>query len=319
MPILTRCGIDSEKNNTEVRETMKILITGANGMLAQSVRARFAAQNELVLAGSRELDITNAELVMQKVSEIKPDLLINCAAYTAVDRAESEEDLAYKVNADGPENLAKACAKTGTLLVHISTDYVFGGGKPLSEEYQEDDPKEPQSAYGRTKLAGEEKVVRSGCKFYIFRIAWLYGEGPNFVRTMLKLAEGREKVSVVNDQYGSPTYAEDLVTIIEQALDKKIPYGIYNATNLGFTNWADFARKIYKLASVNCEVEGINSEEYEKQARARAGADYKVAKRPRNSKMSKQKLLNAGIKIPDWEDGLRRYLTQENNASSNEK
>ena len=298
-------------------------------MLAQAVRKKFAedGQNEIVLTDVSELDITDAEAVSKKVAEMQPDLLINCAAYTAVDKAETQEELVYKINAEGPGNLARACAalgksedwngmEGGPILVHISTDYVFGGSKPITEEYLEDDEKKPETVYGKMKLAGEEQIAISGCNYYIFRTAWLYGEGSNFVRTMIKVSEDREEVSVVDDQHGSPTYTEDLTSIIYQAVTKHIPFGIYNATDLGFTTWAEFTEKIYELSGINCKVIGISSAEYEAQAKAKAGEDYKVAKRPLNSKMSKQKLLDAGIEIPTWEDGLKRYLEIDNQAKS---
>ena len=305
-------------------------------MLAAAVAERFARESErqeseaengeqtsheLILTdvaerdGIRALDITDAIAVTEMISGEKPDVVINCAAYTAVDRAEMQEELAQKINADGPENLARACRETGATLVHISTDYVFGGQKPTDEEYAEDDEKHPETAYGRTKLLGEEKVLATGCNCYIFRTAWLYGHaGRNFVQTMLGLGKNGV-VSVVDDQHGSPTNADDLADVIYQALEKQIPFGVYNATNLGYTTWDEFTRKIYEIARVNCEVKGISSAEYEKQALERAAAkgemDYKVAKRPLNSKMSKQKLLNAGIKIPTWEEGLKRYLDEK--------
>ena len=290
---------------------MKILITGARGMLAQAVREKFQSENELFLTDSKELDITDEKVVSAKIAKLKPEVVINCAAYTAVDKAELQSELAEKVNADGPGNLARACAENNAILVHISTDYVFGGLKPVDEEYSEDDEKSPASVYGKTKLSGERQIEESGCKFYIFRTAWLYGDGPNFVRTMLNASESRNEVSVVNDQFGSPTNTADLTDIIYQAITKQIPFGIYNATNLGFTNWADFTKKIYELAGVKCKVRGITSEEYEKQAMAKAGDDYKVAPRPKNSKLSKAKLLSAGIKIPKWEDSLKVYLAKE--------
>ena len=363
-------------------------------MLAQAVRERFLkdSENEIILTdlsgrkvggeeivrnGNTEieslyLDITDFENVKKVIFEVQPALVINCAAYTAVDKAETQEDLAYKINADGPGNLARVCKElgetaewktmvsdgevpeNGPVLVHVSTDYVFGGMKPVTEEYAEDDEKQPETAYGRTKLAGEKQIEESGCNYYIFRTAWLYGHGgKNFVETMLSVARtssladarftrrtgstarssapaasnsiatectathssshsipAESIVKVVSDQHGSPTYTEDLTSIIYQAVTKHIPYGIYNATDLGFTTWAGFTEKIYELAGVNCKVDGISSEEYEAQAKAKAGADYKVAKRPFNSKMSKQKLLDAGVEIPTWEDGLRRYLAE---------
>lgn len=282
---------------------MKILITGANGMLAKAVRERFM-EHELILTDvvgtELSLDITNLEEVEKFVENVKPDVIINCAAYTAVDKAESEEELAKKINADGPKNLAIAANKNNCKLVHISTDYVFGGDLSLEEIYKEDDPKAPVTAYGRTKLAGEEAIEENTKDFYIFRTAWLYGDGKNFVRTMLKFGKEKEEVSVVYDQHGSPTYAVDLADIIYQALEKEIPYGIYHTTNLGFTTWYDFTKKIYEIAGISCRVNPVTSEQF-----------ASAAKRPANSMLSKEKILEAGITVPSWEDALERYLKAE--------
>lgn len=282
---------------------MKILITGANGMLAKAVRERFK-EHELILTDvvgtELSLDITSLKEVEEFVYINKPDVIINCAAYTAVDKAEEEEDLARKINADGPKNLAIAANKNNCKLVHISTDYVFGGDLSLEEIYKEDDPKAPVTAYGRTKLAGEEAIEENMNNFYVFRTAWLYGDGKNFVRTMLKFGKEREEVKVVCDQHGSPTYAVDLADIIYQALEKNIPYGIYHTTNLGFTTWYEFTKKIYELAGISSKVNPVTSEEF-----------ASAAKRPANSMLSKEKILKAGIAVPSWEDALERYLKVE--------
>lgn len=282
---------------------MKILITGANGMLAKAVRERFK-EHELILTDvvgtELSLDITNLKEVEEFVYNVKPNVIINCAAYTAVDKAEEEEDLARKINADGPKNLAIAANKNDCKLVHVSTDYVFGGDLSLEEIYKEDDKKAPVTAYGRTKLAGEKAIEENIEKFYIFRTAWLYGDGKNFVRTMLKFGKEREEVKVVCDQHGSPTYAVDLADIIYQALEKDIPYGVYHTTNLGFTTWYEFTKKIYELARISCRVNPVTSEEF-----------ASVAKRPANSMLSKEKILEAEITVPSWEDALGRYLKAE--------
>ena len=236
---------------------MKILITGANGMLAKSVKNRLA-ENELICTDVNDLDITNLEQVREVVGREKPEYIINCAAYTAVDKAEEAGEIVEKVNADGPGNLAKAAKENDAILVHISTDYVFGGELDINEDYKEDDPKAPVTVYGITKLHGEEKVVQNTDKYYIFRIAWLYGDGNNFVRTMLKLGEDKDELNVVADQHGSPTYAEDLANIIAEAIDKKIPYGIYHATNEGYTTWYDFTKAIFEDAGIDCRVNARN-------------------------------------------------------------
>lgn len=278
---------------------MKILITGANGMLANAVKEEFKSE-EIVCTDVAELDITDEKNVNEFVAKVKPDYIINCAAYTAVDKAEENEELVYKINAMGPKNLAVAAKENDAVLVHISTDYVFGGDKPVEEDYSEDDEKNPQAVYGTTKLAGEKFIEENCSKYYIFRTAWLYGEGHNFVRTMLKLAGERDEVKVVNDQHGSPTYAVDLASIIHQAIDKKIPFGIYNSTNIGYTTWYDFTKMIYQIKNVDCKVTPVTSEEFKS-----------PAKRPKNSQMSKDKLLKNGIVIPTYEDALRRYLEKE--------
>lgn len=278
---------------------MKILITGANGMLAKAVKEELK-ENELVCTDVEELDITNLDAVRLYTKKVKPDYIINCAAYTAVDKAEEQEELVYKINAIGPKNLAIAAQENDAVLVHISTDYVFGGEKDVSEDYSEDDEKNPQAVYGKTKLAGEKFIEENCKKFYIFRTAWLYGEGHNFVRTMINLSKEHDEVKVVNDQHGSPTYAVDLASIIHQAMEKQIPFGVYNSTNMGYTTWYDFTKMIYDLEGINCKVIPVTSEEFKS-----------AAKRPKNSQMSKSKLLKYGIKIPTYEDALKRYLKIE--------
>ena len=284
---------------------MKILITGANGMLAKSVRQRLEKENELICTDVTELDITNQEAVLKFVNKQKPEYIINCAAYTAVDKAEEAGEIVEKINANGPGNLAKAAKENNCTLVHISTDYVFGGELDIEQEYKEDDPKNPVTAYGITKLHGEEQIQQNTDKFYIFRTAWLYGDGNNFVRTMLKLGESKDEISVVADQHGSPTYAEDLANIIGEAIEKKIPYGIYNATNQGYTTWYEFTKTIFEYAKINCKVNPVTTEQYIEMMKVTQ------AKRPKNSKLSKKKLIDQKITVPEWKEALKRYLVKE--------
>lgn len=285
---------------------MKILITGANGMLAKEIRERFEEGNELILTDIAELDITNEDMVMNFVKTEKPECIINCAAFTAVDKAETAGEIVEKINADGPGNLAKAAKEVKSVLVHVSTDYVFGGDLDLDKDYKEDDPKNPVTAYGITKLHGEEQIQANTDKYYIFRTAWLYGiGGNNFVKTMLKLGEDRDELNVVSDQHGSPTYAKDLSEFIYQAVIKKIPFGVYNATNNGYTTWYDFTKAIFEYTGTICRVNPVTTEEYIDMMK------ITQAKRPKNSQMSKEKLENAGIDVPTWEDGLKRYLKEE--------
>lgn len=283
---------------------MKILITGANGMLAKSVIKRLEG-NELICTDVADLDITNEENVLKYVSEIKPEYIINCAAYTAVDKAETAGEIVEKINADGPGNLAKAAKENNCVLVHVSTDYVFGGDLDTEKDYKEDDTKAPVTAYGITKLHGEEQIQNNTDKYYIFRTAWLYGDGNNFVRTMLKLGESKDELNVVSDQHGSPTYAEDLANIIAEAIEKKIPYGVYHATNEGYTTWYDFTKAIFEYAGIICKVNPVSTEEYIEMMK------ITQAKRPKNSQLSKEKLKAQGIEVPEWEDGLKRYLKVE--------
>lgn len=288
---------------------MKILITGANGMLAKEVKEKFAIENEIITTDVAELDITNEEAVLDYVTNLKPDYIINCAAFTAVDKAEECYELADKINGDGPTNLAKAAKSVGTKLVHISTDYVFSGDLDVSKVYKEDDKKEPVTVYGITKLHGEQGIEKNMDEYYIFRTAWLYGVGGNnFVKTMTKLGSTRDELNVVSDQHGSPTYAKDLTEIIYQAIKKQIPYGVYHATNEGYTTWYEFTKEILKEQGIECNVKPVTTEEYIEMMK------ITQAKRPYNSQLSKNKLKEQGINIPEWKDGLRRYLEEAQSA-----
>lgn len=284
---------------------MKILITGGNGMLAKEVREKFAEGNELTVTDVAELDITDEKAVMDFVSNLKPDYIINCAAFTAVDKAEDSYELADKINGDGPTNLAKAAKANRAKLVHISTDYVFGGDLDISKDFKEDDEKTPVTVYGKTKLHGEQGIEENMEEYYIFRTAWLYGiGGNNFVKTMTKLGTDRDEISVVSDQHGSPTYAKDLTEMIYQSIEKKIPYGIYHATNQGYTTWYDFTKEILAEQGIECKVNPVTTEQYIEMMK------ITQAKRPFNSQLSKDKLLAQGIDVPEWKDGLRRYLDE---------
>lgn len=280
---------------------MKILITGAKGMLAKAVIDQFKDNNELILTDVSELDITDENNTNEFITRIKPEYIINCAAYTAVDKAEEDIELAKKVNSIGPKNLAIAAKKNDAILIHISTDYVFNGELDISKSYIEDDEIAPVTVYGKTKAEGEKNIIENCDKYYILRTAWLYGDGNNFVRTMIKLGKEKEEINVVSDQHGSPTYTVDLASIISQVIEKKLPYGIYHSTNEGFTTWYDFTKKIFEIANINCKVNPVTSEEF-----------IRPAKRPKNSKMSKSKLLENGVIIPKYENALERYLNIEN-------
>mgnify|MGYP000376246611 CR=1 FL=1 len=286
---------------------MKILITGANGMLAKSVRTKLSDQ-ELICTDVKNLDITDLKAVLEFVEQTKPEYIINCAAFTAVDKAETAGKIVEQINAEGPKNLAIAADKLGAILIHISTDYVFGGNLELSKSYKENDIKSPVTEYGRTKLLGEQAIQENTKKYYIFRTAWLYGDGNNFVKTMLKLGKLKDEINVVSDQHGSPTYAEDLAQIIKETIEKKIPYGVYHTTNEGYTTWYDFTKAIFEKANITCKVNPVTTEEYIKMM------NVEQAKRPENSQLSKEKLNSVGIEIPTWQNALDRYLEIELNV-----
>lgn len=278
----------------------KILITGSQGQLGKALNKFYADNQEVQLINTDvgELDITNEEAVMEKVLLIHPDVIINCAAHTQVDKCEEEQDKAYLINAIGPKNLSKAANQVGAIIVHLSSDYVFDGAK--NRPYVEGDKYNPQSIYGKTKLEGEEFVRKIAEKYYIVRTAWLYGDGHNFVNTMLKLAQTRESVKVVEDQYGTPTSVEEVVKVID-LLTASEKYGTYHATCEGKCNWCQFTRKIYQLCGMTTQVIPVSTEEY--------GA---AAKRPAYSVLENRMLKeNFDYSMADWEDALKKYLTEK--------
>ena len=232
---------------------------------------------------------------MEFARQVRPYAIINCAAYTAVDACEKEEDLAFRINAIGARNLSIAASETGAKLMHVSTDYVFDGKG--TRPYRETDPTGPQGAYGRTKLAGEEFVKEFSDRHFILRTAWLYGDGKNFVRTMLRLSETNEKVRVVNDQVGSPTSAKELAAAIDQLIFTE-NYGIFHATCEGSCSWAQFAEEIFKMAGKKTVVEAITTEEF--------GAK---APRPAYSILENYMLkLTTDYRFADWHDALDVYM-----------
>lgn len=278
---------------------MKILITGAYGMLGSDLREVLKNQ-ELIVTGSKDLDITDEEKVIDFICENSPDLVINAAAYTAVDDCETNYDDAYAVNALGPKNLAIACNKQDIPLIHISTDYVFDGSKrtPLIET----DKLGPQSAYGKTKLAGEKFIQENTDKYFILRTAWLYGlHGNNFVKTMLELAENHDEITVVHDQVGSPTYSFDLAVATTNLLfsDK---YGIYHVTNDGACSWCEFAKLIFELSDVDVKVIPVTTEEFPR-----------PAPRPHYSVLDNKKWNSSGfVPMRTYKEALSEYLSLYN-------
>ena len=284
----------------------KILVTGCNGQLGRAIRKEYAGSDvEFVNTdvtegeGVKALDITDVDAVLKMVEETKPEVIINCAAHTNVDACETQWDLAYKINAIGPRNLSIAASKAGAKMIHVSTDYVFEGNG--TRPYTEFDEPNPVSAYGKTKLEGENFVKAFADKYFILRTAWLYGEGKNFAKTMLRLAETHDEVSVVSDQLGSPTSAVELAKMIHY-LEPTENYGVFHATCEGDTNWAEFAEAIFKRAGKNTKVNHVTSEQYAKMNPASAN-------RPAYSILDNYMLrLTSDFRMADWQDALDVYM-----------
>lgn len=277
----------------------KIIVTGCNGQLGRAVNKLYAGNGayELVNTDVGELDITDVDQVMAFVREVKPYAIINCAAHTAVDACETEVDMAYRINAIGPRNLSIAATETDAKMIHISTDYVFDGKG--SRPYREFDPVGPQGVYGASKLAGENFVKDFADKYFIIRTAWLYGDGKNFVKTMLRLSETHDRVRVVRDQVGSPTSADELAKAIAYLLPTE-NYGLFHGTCEGDCSWSEFAQEIFSLAGKKTEVEAITTEEY--------GA---AASRPAYSILENYMFkLTSDFMFEDWHDAIARYIKE---------
>ncbi|MEN6566460.1 MAG: dTDP-4-dehydrorhamnose reductase [Veillonellales bacterium] len=273
---------------------MKILVTGANGQLGREV-ARQGREHELILTDADTLDITDGAAVARCMRDSKPDAVIHCAAYTNVDKAETDEDGAFRVNVVGAQNLAAGCLAAGARMVYVSTDYVFDGAG--NRAYREFDAVNPQTVYGRTKWQGEEMVRHLLGQHYIIRTAWLYGEGNNFVRTMLRLANEQDTLRVVADQIGSPTSTVDLARVIFKLLSTD-GYGTYHATCRGHCSWYDFACEIFRQAGRKVKVEPVTTAEFPR-----------PAKRPAYSVLDNYMLrMTVGDPVRGWQEALRAYL-----------
>lgn len=282
--------------------SMKVLVTGVKGQLGFDVMRELSKRGiEGVGVDIDEMDITDFESVDRVITEAAPDAVIHCAAWTAVDAAEDEDkrEKVRLVNVEGPRNIAKVCKKLDIKMLQISTDYVFDGQG--ERPWEPDDPTGPVSVYGTTKRDGENAVMELLDKFFIVRIAWAFGiNGNNFVKTMLRVAKTHDTLTVVNDQWGSPTYTYDLARLLVDMIQTD-KYGIYHATNEGFINWYQFATAIFKEAGVNVTVKPVTTAEY----------GISKAARPFNSRMSKDKLEACGFKrLPTWEDALKRYIKE---------
>lgn len=278
-----------------------ILVTGGDGQLGSALRLASAeSHHRYIFTDIKELDITFAEAVEELFSREKIDIVVNCAAYTAVDLAEEQEDTADKINHKAAALLAEVCAQHNATLIHISTDYIFSGDSQRA--YTEDDTPAPLNAYGRTKLSGERAVTKSGCKSIILRTSWLYSEfGKNFVKTMRNLTATHKEIKVVADQFGTPTYAGDLAEAIVQIIENKKydKCGVYNYSNLGECSWYDFAMEIARESgNDNCKITPCTT------------ADYPTkAMRPRYSVLDKSKFVATfGIKIPAWQESLAECI-----------
>ena len=282
----------------------KVLLIGADGMLGGELKERLKKKYEVVGTTLETLDICNRDAVFAKANEVKPYFIINCAAFTNVDACEVKEDVALAVNGTAVGNIADAAKANDATFIHISTDYVFAGDLDVEKAYTEDMEPNPVSAYGRTKLVGEENAKKAE-KYYILRTAWLYGiRGKNFVKTMLRLSKEKDEITVVDDQNGSPTTTTTLCEIIEAIMEKEPEYGIYHSTNEGFTTWCRFTRKIFEFANISTKVRAITSKEYKEMY-------PQSSDRPTNSKLSKEKLHKIGINPKPWEEALKEYLKEE--------
>lgn len=316
------------------KQQTKILVTGAKGQLGYKIRLLLSSDYRLVLTDAQEMDITDKNQVKKVIGAEKPDFIIHGAAYTKVDQAEDESEICRKINAEGTKNIAEVCKETGVTLLYISTDFVFDG--MISEQsavssqqngYKENDQANPLSVYGKTKFEGEEHIRQICDKYYIIRVAWLFGElpeghpGNNFVETMLRLAKDRPELNVVNDQIGSPTYTGDLVEAIKnivgsqqqivaanssskpQTVNRKVtpvPYGTYHFSGDGACSWFDFAKEIFELTATDIKVKPITSDQFPQKA-----------KRPTYSYLDKNKIeKELKFNVRSWEEMLKEYLAK---------
>lgn len=276
---------------------MRILVTGVKGQLGYDVMNELAKRGHTGIGVDvEEMDITDAAKVEKVIKESDVEAVIHCAAYTAVDAAEDNVEICHKINAQGTENIAKVCKELDLKMIYISTDYVFNGEG--TRPWEPDDEREPLNVYGQAKYEGELAVEKYLEKYYIVRIAWVFGvNGKNFIKTMLNLSETHDELSVVNDQIGSPTYTYDLAKLLVDMVETD-KYGRYHATNEGLCTWYEFATEIFRQAGKEITVHPVTSEQFPAKA-----------KRPHNSRMNKDKLEANGFdRLPTWQDALNRYL-----------
>ena len=276
---------------------MRVLVTGVKGQPGYDVMNELAKRGyEGVGVDVDEMDITDARKVDEVITKAQVDKVVHCAAYTAVDAAEDNVELCRRVNAEGTENIAKVCKRLDLPMVYLSTDYVFDGEG--ERPWEPDDERDPLNVYGQTKYEGELAVERNLDKYFIVRIAWVFGvNGKNIIKTMLNLAQNHDTITVVDDQVGSPTYTYDLARLLVDMIETE-KYGRYHATNEGLCTWYEFAKEIFRQAGVDVKVVPVTSEQFQAKAR-----------RPHNSRMNKDKLEAMGFqRLPSWQDALSRYL-----------
>lgn len=276
---------------------IKVLVTGVKGQLGFDIVNLLNSQNvEAKGVDLEDFDLTDSVAVKDYVKNYSPDVIVHCAAYTAVDKAEEDKDLCYKVNVDGTQHLVDVAKELDCKFVYFSTDYVFEGNG--QKEYEIDEKINPINHYGYTKYLGEKAVVDNLSKYFICRISWVFGEnGNNFIKTMLRLAQTYPKLTVVSDQVGSPTYTKDVAVVVCDMI-KTAKYGTYHVTNESFCSWYEFALEIFKQANIDIEVAPVPSSEYKT-----------LATRPSNSRLSKKSLTENGFnKLPTWQDAISRYL-----------
>lgn len=278
---------------------MRILVTGYTGQLGYDV-VQYGVKLglDMIGIGSRDVDITDEEQVSTYIRQVKPDVIVHCAAYTAVDKAEDDRETCWKVNVEGTKHLVKAARDIDAKFMYISTDYVFNGEG--ERPFTESDIPSPIGYYGRTKYEGEQMVEQWLEKYFIVRISWVFGvNGANFVKTMLRLAETRNELYVVGDQFGSPTYTFDVARLVVDMVQTD-QYGLYHASNEGFCSWAQFADEIFRQANLDVKIHSIPTEKYPTRA-----------VRPKNSRMSKQKLIDNGFTpLPSWQNAVGRFIKE---------
>lgn len=282
---------------------MRILVTGVKGQLGHDVMNELAKRGHTGIGVDvEEMDITDAKKVNEVIRASEVEAVIHCAAYTAVDAAEDQVELCRKINAEGTENIAKVCKELDIKMMYISTDYVFDGEG--TRPWEPDDERHPLNVYGLTKYEGELAVEKYLDKFFTIRIAWVFGvNGKNFIKTMLKLSETHDELNVVDDQIGSPTYTYDLAVLLVDMIETE-KYGRYHATNEGLCSWYEFAVEIFKQAGMDVKVTPVSTAEY-------TAAYPGQAKRPMNSRISKEKLSDNGFeRLPSWQDAVGRYLKE---------